>query len=185
MRKIFPLLLALCLLLAAATAAAAAGSAAPAPPSLKNLPQPQPADFYLLHNPYGPYSIALPRAFGADPLAEMKNLRGPMLLRQASENLLLAVNIADPADTRHYRPAQRLPDFPDKQVLLAWEQGERLHWQCVLSTCSDFYGSKAILQAEAAENGKTCELLYVFPSDNMEHYLAQALYSLNSFTPDI
>ena len=153
----------------------------PLPVSRQELQTPQAADFNWLVNTAGGYALAVPKAFGSDPLADLPQAQGPMLVRAAGNTQLLAVNIIDPSDTEHFRPQQALPDFPDKHILWKWPHSAWFDWNCCLSLHNDFYGEKLLLQAQAVHDGKTYELLYVFPSSQYRTGIPQALYSLNSF----
>ena len=59
--------------------------------------------------------------------------------------------------------------------------GNQLIWTCRLSAHNDYHGNKLLLTAEAQQNGKTYQLLYVMPSLQADNYLPQAIYSLDSF----
>ncbi len=160
-------------------------NALPPHPASKNiLHQPQTQDFDWYLNAAGGYALALPKAFGSDPLSALPQAAGPMLVRAADNNLLLSVNIIDPQDTQHYQATQALPDFPDKKLLWKWPHSAWLEWNCSLSEHQDYYGQKLLLQAQSVHNGKTYELLYIFPAGQYATYLPQALYSLNSFRLD-
>ncbi len=171
------------------TKAAAAGSSIPvrknavkAPPvSRQELQPPQASDFEWVVNKAGGYALAIPKAFGGDPLAELPQAQGPMLIRAANNAQLMAVNIIDPLDKEHFRPEQPLPAFTNKQVFWKWTHSAWLDWQCSLAQQTDFYDEKLLLQAQAVHDGKTYELLYIFPSAQYRTCIPQALYSLNSF----
>ena len=44
-----------------------------------------------------------------------------------------------------------------------------------------YHGNKLLLTAEAQQNNKTYQLLYVMPAMQADNYLPQAIYSLDSF----
>lgn len=151
------------------------------PASRQELQTPQASDFDWIVNKSGGYALAIPRALGSDPLENFPQAQGPMLIRSANNAQLMAVNIIDPLDTEHFQSEQPLPDFPNKQVFWKWTHSAWLDWQCSLSQQTDYYGEKLLLHAQALHDGKTYELLYVFPSSQYRTGIPQALYSLNSF----
>lgn len=157
-------------------------AAVKAPPASKQeLQPPRTSDFEWVVNKAGGYALAIPKAFGADPLADFPQAQGPMLVRAADNVQLMAVNIIDPMDKEHFRPEQPLPTFTNQQVFWKWTHSAWLDWQCSLSQQTDYYGEKMLLQAQAVHDGKTYELLYVFPAAQYRTCIPQALYSLNSF----
>ncbi len=151
------------------------------PVSRQELQPPQTSDFTWVVNKAGGYALAIPKVFGSDPLAELPQAQGPMLVHAASNAQLMAVNIIDPLDKEHFQSEQSLPDFPDKQVFWKWTHSAWLDWHCSLSQQTDYYGEKLLLQAQAVHDGKTYELLYIFPSSQYRTCIPQVLYSLNSF----
>lgn len=181
------------LLTAILTASAAVGfTAAPAPahPS-KNITIKQPSsqqvmqvpivnNFHQVKNPYG-YTLAVPAALGSHTLADYPQVNGPMMVFARDKNTLMAVNVIDYTDTVSYKPVQPLPDFSNKKILCKWQHPTTSGWYCTLSRHTDFIGDKMLLQAKSNHNGKTYELLYVFPFAEYEVLLPQVLYSVNSF----
>lgn len=149
--------------------------------SWQTLQQPQAEDFYLITNKAGGYEMQLPKAFGADPLAGLPHADGPMQLRTQSESLLCAINVQIPHDKHYYNGAAALPELNNKELLVRWQHGHKLVWNCSLSRQQDYNGDKLILEATAPTNGKTYELLYILPTKDYATLLAQALWSLNSF----
>lgn len=141
---------------------------------------PQAMDFVSVNSAAGGYSLALPKAFGADPLADLPGVQDVMLTRIADDSLLCAATtfVAADADGQN-----KLPDYADdnKKVLLRWQHGVDFIWDCRLSEHVDFYGEKIILEAKAYQNNKTYQLLYVLPKKSLNTYVPQALQSLDSF----
>lgn len=142
---------------------------------------PQAGDFISDESQTGGYSLLLPKVFGDDPLAQLPAAQGPMLVRTAGNTLMCAVTVLDPTDTASFNAQQPLPAYADKKLYCRWQHGTALVWDCTLSRHEDFYGDKLLLQASAQQNGKTYQLLYVMPAEQMRIYLPQALYSLDSF----
>lgn len=184
MKNLLIILAACLMLLHSSTIMAAPAKQAAKPdltPSWQELLPPQQADFYLLTNKEGGYSLQLPKAFGTDPLAGLPHADGPMQLRAKSETLLCAVNVQAPQDKHYYNPASALPELNNKELLVSWQHGNTLVWNCSLSRQQDYSGDKLVLEATAPTNGKTYELIYVFPTKDYARLLPQALWSLNSF----
>lgn len=180
----------------AAVVGTAPQAAAPKPkplPSLVKKPPlpkqflrtPQANDFVTANSAAGSYSLLLPQAFGSDPLAQLPAAQGAMLVRAASDTLMCAATVLDPTDTVSYDAQQPLPAYANKKLYCRWQHGTALVWDCTLSRHEDFYGDKLLLEASARQNGKTYQLLYVMPAEQMRIYLPQALYSLDSFAVNI
>lgn len=163
--------------LAAPTKQSAASDSA----SWQSLLPPQAGDFYQLTNKLGGYSLQLPKAFGPDPLTGMPHADGPMQLRAQNEALLCAINVQAPQDKHYFDSAAPLPELNNKELLVSWQHGSKLVWNCSLSRQQDYNGDKLVLDATAPTNGKTYELLYVMPTKNYARLLSQAIWSLNSF----
>lgn len=167
---------------------AAASKPRPLPSLVKKPPlpkqflrTPQPGDFVTANSAAGNYSLLLPQAFGSDPLEQLPSAQGAMLVRAASNTLMCAATVLDPTDTVSYDAQQPLPAYADKKLYCRWQHGTTLVWDCTLSRHENFYGDKLLLEASARQNGKTYQLLYVMPAEQMRIYLPQALYSLDSF----
>lgn len=141
---------------------------------------PQAMDFVSVNSAAGGYSLALPKAFGADPLADLPGVQDVMLTRIADDSLLCAATTFAAADADGQN---KLPDYADdnKKVLLRWQHGVDFIWDCCLSKHVDFYGEKIILEAKASQNNKIYQLLYVLPKKSLNTYVPQALQSLDSF----
>lgn len=141
---------------------------------------PQAMDFVSVNSAAGGYSLALPKAFGADPLADLPGVQDVMLTRIADDSLLCAAATFAAADADGQN---KLPDYADdnKKVLLRWQHGVDFIWDCCLSEHVDFYGEKIILEAKASQNNKIYQLLYVLPKKSLNTYVPQALQSLDSF----
>lgn len=142
---------------------------------------PQASDFISVSSEAGGYSIAVPKAFGKNPLADLPQADGAMLVRTASNILMLAATVLDPADTASFKATEALPVYENAKVYWQWQHGNQLIWTCRLSAHNDYHGNKLLLTAEAQQNGKTYQLLYVMPAAQADNYLPQALYSLDSF----
>lgn len=142
---------------------------------------PQASDFTIVSSKAGGYSMAVPKAFGKNPLADLPQAEGPMLVRTASNILMLAATVLDPADTASFKATEALPVYENAKVYWQWQHGNQLIWTCRLSAHNDYHGNKLLLTAEAQQNGKTYQLLYVMPAMQADNYLPQALYSLDSF----
>ena len=142
---------------------------------------PQASDFTNVSSESGGYSMAVPKAFGKNPLADLPQTEGAMLVRTAGNTLMLAATVLDPADTASFKATEALPVYENAKVYWQWQHGNQLIWTCRLSAHNDYHGDKLLLTAEAQQNGKTYQLLYVMPSLKADNYLPQAIYSLDSF----
>lgn len=142
---------------------------------------PQASDFTNVSSEAGGYSMAVPKAFGKNPLADLPQAEGAMLVRTAGNTLMLAATVLDPADTASFKATEALPVYENAKVYWQWQHGNQLIWTCRLSAHNDYHGNKLLLTAEAQQNGKTYQLLYVMPSLQADNYLSQAIYSLDSF----
>ena len=142
---------------------------------------PQASDFTNVSSEAGGYSMAVPKAFGKNPLADLPQAEGAMLVRTASNTLMLAATVLDPADTASFKATEALPVYENAKVYWQWQHGNQLIWTCRLSAHNDYHGNKLLLTAEAQLNGKTYQLLYVMPALQADNYLPQAMYSLDSF----
>ena len=142
---------------------------------------PQASDFTSVSSEAGGYSMAVPKAFGKNPLADLPQTEGAMLVRTAGNNLMLAATVLDPADTASFKATEALPVYENAKVYWQWQHGSQLIWTCRLSAHNDYHGNKLLLTAEAQQNGKTYQLLYVMPALQADNYLPQAIYSLDSF----
>lgn len=142
---------------------------------------PQASDFISVSSEAGGYSMAVPKAFGNNPLADLPQAEGAMLVRTAGNTLMLAATVLDPADTASFKATEALPVYENAKVYWQWQHGNQLIWTCRLSAHNDYHGNKLLLTAEAQQNGKTYQLLYVMPAMQADNYLPQAIYSLDSF----
>lgn len=142
---------------------------------------PQASDFISVSSEAGGYSMAVSKAFGKNPLADLPQAEGAMLVRTAGNTLMLAATVLDPADTASFKATETLPVYENAKVYWQWQHGNQLIWTCRLSAHNDYHGNKLLLTAEAQQNGKTYQLLYVMPAAQADKYLPQALYSLDSF----
>lgn len=142
---------------------------------------PQASDFISVSSEAGGYSMAVPKAFGKNPLADLPQAEGAMLVRTAGNTLMLAATVLDPADTASFKATETLPVYENAKVYWQWQHGNQLIWNCRLSAHNDYHGDKLLLTAEAQLNGKTYQLLYVMPAMQADNYLPQAIYSLDSF----
>lgn len=142
---------------------------------------PQASDFTSVSSEAGGYIIAVPKAFGKNPLADLPQAEGAMLVRTADNTLMLAATVLDPADTASFKATEALPVYENAKVYWQWQHGNQLIWTCRLSAHNDYHGNKLLLTAEAQQNGKTYQLLYVMPAMQADNYLPQAIYSLDSF----
>lgn len=142
---------------------------------------PQASDFTIVSSKAGGYNIAVPNSFGKNPLADLPQAEGAMLVRTAGNTLMLAATVLDPADTASFKATEALPVYENAKVYWQWQHGNQLIWTCRLSAHNDYHGNKLLLTAEAQQNNKTYQLLYVMPSLQADNYLPQAIYSLDSF----
>ena len=142
---------------------------------------PQAGDFVTAASTSGGYSIALPSAFGPDPLASLPQAEGAMLVRTASDILMCAVTVLDAADVTSYNSTQALPQYANKKVYWQWQHDAALIWSCTLSAHNDYHGDKILLEAQAEQAGKTYQMLFVMPANRYTDLLPQAVYALNSF----
>ena len=142
---------------------------------------PQASDFTSVSSEAGGYSMAVPKAFGKNPLADLPQAEGAMLVRTAGNTLMLAATVLDPTNTASFKATEALPVYENAKVYWQWQHGNQLIWTCRLSAHNDYHGDKLLLTAEAQQNGKTYQLLYVMPALQADNYLPQAIYSLDSF----
>ena len=142
---------------------------------------PQASDFISVSSEAGGYSMAVPKAFGKNPLADLPQAEGAMLVRTADTTLMLAATVLDPADTASFKATEALPVYENAKVYWQWQHGSQFIWNCRLSAHNDYHGNKLLLTAEAKQNDKTYQLLYVMPAMQADNYLPQAIYSLDSF----
>lgn len=143
---------------------------------------PQGSDFASVTSVAGGYSISLPTAFGADPLAGLPQAEGAMLVRSKDDTLMCAVTVLDATDTTSFNAVQPLPAYENTKVHWSWRQEAALLWDVKLSSHNDYHGEKMLLEAKAEQNGKTYQLLFVMPSKRYTELLPQAVYALSSFT---
>ena len=142
---------------------------------------PQASDFTSVSSEAGGYIMAVPKTFGENPLEGLPQAEGAMHVRTAGNTLMLAATVLDPADTASFKATEALPVYENAKVYWQWQHGNQLIWTCRLSAHNDYHGNKLLLTAEATQNGKTYQLLYVMPAAQADNYLPQALYSLDSF----
>ena len=142
---------------------------------------PQATDFEQVTSVSGGYSLALPRIFGANPLSGLPQTEGAMLVRTAGNMLMCAVTMLDAGDTVSFNAQQPLPKYENAKVYLHWQHGTALLWSCTLSRQNDYHGDKMLLEAEATQNGRTYQMLFVMPAKRYTDLLPQAVYALDSF----
>lgn len=142
---------------------------------------PQATDFEQVTSVSGGYSLALPRIFGANPLSGLPQTEGAMLVRTAGNMLMCAVTMLEAGDTVSFNAQQPLPKYENTKVYLHWQHGAALLWSCTLSRQNDYHGDKMLLEAEATQNGRTYQMLFVMPAQRYTDLLPQAVYALNSF----
>lgn len=142
---------------------------------------PQATDFEQVTSVSGGYSLALPRIFGANPLSGLPQTEGAMLVRAAGNMLMCAVTMLDAGDTVSFDAQQPLPKYENTKVYLHWQHGTALLWSCTLSRQNDYHGDKILLEAEATQNGRTYQMLFVMPAKRYTDLLPQAVYALDSF----
>lgn len=142
---------------------------------------PQATDFEQVTSVSGGYSLALPRSFGANPLSGLPQTEGAMLVRTAGNMLMCAVTMLEAGDTVSFDAQQPLPKYENTKVYLHWQHGAALLWSCTLSRQNDYHGDKMLLEAEATQNGRTYQMLFVMPAQRYTDLLPQAVYALDSF----
>lgn len=142
---------------------------------------PQATDFEQVTSVSGGYSLALPHIFGANPLSGLPQTEGAMLVRTAGNMLMCAVTMLDAGDTVSFNAQQPLPKYENTKVYLHWQHGTALLWSCTLNRQNDYHGDKMLLEAEATQNGKTYQMLFVMPAQRYTDLLPQAVYALDSF----
>ena len=142
---------------------------------------PQATDFEQVTSVSGGYSLALPRIFGANPLSGLPQTEGAMLVRTAGNMLMCAVTMLDAGDTVSFDAQQPLLKYENTKVYLHWQHGTALLWSCTLSRQNDYHGDKMLLEAEATQNGRTYQMLFVMPAQRYTDLLPQAVYALDSF----
>ena len=84
---------------------------------------PQASDFTIISSEAGGYSMAVPKAFGKNPLADLPQAEGAMLVRTAGNNLMLAATVLDPADTASFKATEALPVYENAKVYWQWQHG--------------------------------------------------------------
>ncbi len=142
---------------------------------------PQSNDFTVISNINGNYGIALPKAFGVNPLADLVNTEGAMIVRIADNNLMLAVTVINSEDTISFNPIQNLPKYDNVKTCLQWQHENTIIWNCCLQRHKDYYGDKFILKANSNQSNKTYEIIFIMPAIEYDILLPQALYAMNSF----
>lgn len=142
---------------------------------------PQGSDFASVVSVAGGYSISLPLAFGTDPLADLPQTEGAMLVRTKDDTLMCAVTVIDKTDETSFNATQALPTYENAKLHWCWQQEATLLWNVKLSSHNDYHGEKMLLEANAKQNGKTYQMLFVMPSKHYTELLPQAVYALNSF----
>ena len=95
--------------------------------------------------------------------------------------LMYAVTMLDAGDTVSFNAQQPLPKYENAKVYLHWQHGTALLWSCTLSRQNDYHGDKMLLKAEATQNGRTYQMLFVMPAKRYTDLLPQAVYALDSF----
>ena len=84
---------------------------------------PQASDFTSVSSEAGGYSMAVPKAFGKNPLADLPQTEGAMLVRTAGNTLMLAATVLDPADTASFKPTEAMPVYENAKVYWQWQHG--------------------------------------------------------------
>lgn len=70
----------------------------------------------------------MPSSFGSDPLAQLPCAEGSMLVRTASDVLMLAATVLDAGDS-----TSPLPAYADAKLYCGWLHPGELNWDCRLS----------------------------------------------------
>ena len=140
------------------------------------------SDFTWLTNASGHYNIALPKAYGVDPLKDLP-LNGPALLRNVDDTLFMSATVDDPADVQHYKNSKTLPVFTGAIPIL---NENRATVQNKIASCTYFNyeieGTTClVLLADLPLDNKTYKLLYVFPESKRYTFLSLSLYSVENF----
>ena len=151
----------------------------PAPSPFKVL---NPGDFKWLTNESGHYNLAIPKAYGSDPLQGLP-LNGPEIVREVGDELFMAATVDDPVDIKYYKNQKTLPSFPGAIPLVT---ETRPTVQNHTATCVYFnYEMEGttclIIRADIPFERKTYKLLYVFPENQRYSFLPLSLYSLENF----
>ena len=89
---------------------------------------PQVNDFTIVSSEAGGYSMAVPKAFGKNPLADLPHTEGAMLVRTASNILMLAATVLDAADTASFKATEALPVYENTKVYWQWQHGRQFIW---------------------------------------------------------
>lgn len=126
--------------------------------------QPTADSFQRVYSRSGKYSLMLPKSFGTESSEALTVLDDVALLRSQGPRFL-AVNKLDHSDGIHYRPTQKLPDFPHTKTILTWQQNSlsKQLWTCRLAKLEDFQAKQMLVQATSKAAGITYELLFVMP----------------------
>lgn len=151
----------------------------PAPSPFKVL---SPGDFKWLTNESGHYSLALPKAYGTDPLQDLP-LNGPEIVREVGDELFMAATVDDPVDIKYYKNQKTMPSFPGAVPLVTETRPTVQNHQatCVYFNYEMEGTTCLVLRADIPLEGKTYKLLYVFPENQRNSFLPLSLYSLENF----
>lgn len=139
-------------------------------------------DFRWLTNDSGHYNIALPKAYGTDPLQDLP-ISGPALIRNVDDALFMVATVDDPQDLQHYKNQKTLPAFVGALPILT---EKRTTVQNQSAACTYFnYEMEGttclVLKADLSSGAKTYKLLYVFPESKRYTFLPLSLYSVENF----
>ena len=169
---------------------APAAKAAPLPKTKKikkRVPAPNPyrmptsADFTMVNNLPGKYTLHAPIIFGADPLTELP-VSGPMTVRTASTVLMCAATVDDPTDTKYYKTQDNFP-VPRGATLLLKERRPVVGGKLATVYYKQAQiGGVPCLQvlSEVLDGQKTYRTLWLLPDAQKLDLLAQALYAVET-----
>ena len=92
-------------------------------------------------------------------------------MRTAGNTLMLAQPCLTLRTLQALRQQKLCRSMKMPNVYWQWQHGHQLIWTCRLSAHNDYHGNKLLLTAEAQQNGKTYQLLYVMPALQADNYL--------------
>lgn len=149
------------------------------PPSPYEVPSP--GYFVWLHSKAGNYNLAVPKAFGGNPLEGLP-LDGPMLVRSGSNDHLMAATVDDPADTRYYRNQDSFPALTVSADILTEQRPlvENKVATVVYQRVSVGGVACLALTASCKSGTKVYRSFYVFPEEEKYALLPRCIYSIEN-----
>jgi len=143
---------------------------------------PQWSDFRAIRNASGKYTVQAPLAFGSENPLEGLPVDGPMLIRSASNVLMFAVTVDDPADTKYYKPQNNFPVLKGSVILFREHRPAVNNRVVTVNFRQGFVGGVDCIEvlSEYKTDGRTFRTLWIFPEQRKYELLAQALYAIET-----